>query len=73
MVEARVGKGRVFVFGNELLFRSQPHGNFKFFFNALYSVGGAGRDDVGKRIEGSVPLTRTGQTPTADLKVCGYV
>src|SRR5262249_55838182 len=36
MVEASVGKGRVFVFGNELLFRSQPHGSFKFFFNALY-------------------------------------
>ncbi len=36
MAEASVGKGRVFVFGNALLFRSQPHGNFKFFFNALY-------------------------------------
>ena len=36
MAEANVGKGRVFLFGNELLFRSQPHGNFKFFFNALY-------------------------------------
>jgi hypothetical protein len=36
MAEARVGQGRVFVFGNQLLFRSQPHGSFKFFFNALY-------------------------------------
>ena len=36
MAEATVGKGRVFVFGNALLFRSQPHGNYKFFFNALY-------------------------------------
>jgi Zinc carboxypeptidase len=36
MAEATVGKGRVFLFGNELLFRSQPHGDFKFFFNALY-------------------------------------
>ena len=36
MAEANVGKGRVFLFGNELLFRSQPHGNYKFFFNALY-------------------------------------
>jgi len=34
--EARVGQGRVFVFGNDLLFRSQPHGNYKFFFNAMY-------------------------------------
>jgi hypothetical protein len=36
MAEASVGKGRVFLFGNELLFRAQPQGNFKFFFNALY-------------------------------------
>jgi hypothetical protein len=36
MAEARVAKGRVMVFGNELLFRTQPHGNFKFFFNSLY-------------------------------------
>ena len=36
MAEANVGAGRVFLFGNELLFRSQPHGTFKFFFNALY-------------------------------------
>ena len=34
MVEANVGQGRVFVFGNDLLFRSQPHGSYKFFFNA---------------------------------------
>ena len=36
MAEASVGKGRVFLFGNELLFRAQPHGNFKFFFNSIY-------------------------------------
>jgi hypothetical protein len=36
MAEATVGKGRVFVFGNQLLFRTQPHGNYRFFFNALY-------------------------------------
>jgi hypothetical protein len=36
IAEASVGKGRVVLFGNELLFRSQPHGNFKLFFNALY-------------------------------------
>ena len=36
MVEANVGQGRVFVFGNDLLFRTQPHGNYKFFFNAMY-------------------------------------
>lgn len=36
MAEARIGNGRVFVFGNDLVFRTQPHGNYKFFFNALY-------------------------------------
>jgi Zinc carboxypeptidase len=36
MADATVGKGRVFLFGNELLFRSQPHGDFLLFFNALY-------------------------------------
>ncbi len=36
MVDATVGKGRVFAFGNELLFRTQPHGNYKFFFNGIY-------------------------------------
>jgi hypothetical protein len=36
IVETNVGKGRVFLFGNELLFRTQPHGSYKFFFNALY-------------------------------------
>jgi hypothetical protein len=34
--EGTIGKGRVFVFGPEILFRSQPHGTFKFFFNGLY-------------------------------------
>jgi len=36
MAEATVGKGRVMVFGPELLFRTQPHGNYRFFFNSLY-------------------------------------
>jgi hypothetical protein len=36
MAEATVGKGRVLLFGNELLFRSQPHGTYRFFFNGLY-------------------------------------
>jgi hypothetical protein len=35
-VEAPVGKGRVFLFGPEILERAQPHGTFKLFFNALY-------------------------------------
>lgn len=36
MAEANVGKGRVMVFAPELLFRTQPHGNYRFFFNSLY-------------------------------------
>jgi len=36
MVEANVGQGRLFLFGNDVIFRSQPHGSYKFFFNSLY-------------------------------------
>ena len=42
MVETNVGKGRVLLFGNDLLFRTQPHGNYKFFFNGLYLSVAAG-------------------------------
>ncbi len=35
--EAQVGKGRLFLFGPEILWRSQPHGTYKFLFNALYN------------------------------------
>jgi hypothetical protein len=35
-VEAAVGKGRVMLFGPEILERAQPHGTFKFLFNAIY-------------------------------------
>jgi hypothetical protein len=33
--EAIVGKGRVYVFGPEILQRAQPHGTFKLLFNAI--------------------------------------
>jgi hypothetical protein len=36
MVDAKVGQGHVVLFGPEILFRSQPHGCYKLFFNALY-------------------------------------
>ncbi len=36
--EARIGKGRLFLFGPEMTFRAQPHGTFKFVFNAIYSA-----------------------------------
>jgi hypothetical protein len=40
MAEADVGRGRLFLFGPELLFRAQPHGTFRFVFNALYATAG---------------------------------
>ena len=36
-IEARMGKGRVVLYGPEILQRAQPHGTFKLLFNALYS------------------------------------
>jgi hypothetical protein len=35
MAEAKVGRGKLFLFGPEVLFRAQPHGTFRFLFNAL--------------------------------------
>jgi Zinc carboxypeptidase len=40
VAEARVGKGKLFLFGPEITFRGQPHGTFKFLFNGIY-YGGA--------------------------------
>ena len=34
--EAAVGKGTLYLFGPEITFRSQPHGTYKFLFNAIY-------------------------------------
>jgi hypothetical protein len=34
--EARLGKGRVVLFGPEILQRAQPHGTFKLLFNAIF-------------------------------------
>ncbi|HEY9427954.1 MAG TPA: M14 metallopeptidase family protein [Gemmatimonadaceae bacterium] len=36
IAEARVGKGKLFIFGPEITFRGQPHGTFPFLFNAIY-------------------------------------
>jgi hypothetical protein len=36
MVETTAGKGRLFLFAPEILFRSQPHSNYKLLFNSLY-------------------------------------
>ena len=35
IAEAPVGKGKLYLFGPEILYRGQSHGTFKFFFNAL--------------------------------------
>mgnify|MGYP000858272119 CR=1 FL=1 len=36
VIEAPVGKGKLFLFGPEITFRAQPHGTFKFLFNGIY-------------------------------------
>jgi hypothetical protein len=35
VVDARVGKGRLVLYGPPVLFRAQPHGTFKLFFNGI--------------------------------------
>jgi hypothetical protein len=39
MIEAGVGSGRLYMFGPEVVRRGQPHGTFKFLFNAIYLAG----------------------------------
>jgi hypothetical protein len=39
IAEARVGKGRLVLFGPQILFRAQPHGTFKFLFNGIVQAG----------------------------------
>jgi len=35
VVEAMIGKGKLFLYGPEIAFRGQPHGTFKFLFNGI--------------------------------------
>jgi hypothetical protein len=35
-VEVPLGKGRLVLFGPEVMKRAQPHATFKFLFNAIY-------------------------------------
>jgi len=37
VVESSYGKGKVYLFGPEITFRGQPHGDFKFLFNGIYA------------------------------------
>jgi hypothetical protein len=36
IADAKVGEGKVVLLGPEVAFRAQPHGTFKFLFNAIY-------------------------------------
>jgi hypothetical protein len=36
VAEASLGKGRIVLYGPEILFRAQPHGTFKLLFNGIY-------------------------------------
>lgn len=36
VVDASIGKGRMILYGPEILFRAQPHGTFKLLFNGIY-------------------------------------
>jgi hypothetical protein len=36
VVEAAVGKGKLYLFGPEVAFRGQPHGTFKLLFNGIF-------------------------------------
>jgi hypothetical protein len=39
LLEAEVGRGRLYMFGPGIINRGQPHGTFKFLFNAIYLAG----------------------------------
>jgi len=36
VVDAQVGKGKLFMYAPEITYRGQPHGTFKFLFNGIY-------------------------------------
>ena len=36
VAEAKLGQGRLMLFGPEITFRAQPHGTFKYLFNGIY-------------------------------------
>jgi len=42
VIDASVGKGKLFLFAPEITFRAQPHGTFKFLFNGIYLAARSG-------------------------------
>ena len=46
VVDATVGKGKLYMYGPEMLFRSQPHGTYKFIFNGIYWGASAGASEM---------------------------
>jgi hypothetical protein len=44
VAESNLGAGKVFLMGPEVAFRGQPHGTFKFLFNAIYY--GSAKDEA---------------------------
>ena len=36
VLDASIGKGKLYLFAPEITFRAQPHGTFKFLFNGIY-------------------------------------
>lgn len=50
VIDATVGRGKLFLFGPEITFRAQPAGTFKFLFNGIY---------LGARGPGGPPSTNT--------------
>jgi hypothetical protein len=49
IIDARVGKGRLALFGPQVLFRGQPHGTFKFVFNGIVQSVVEGRPEISNR------------------------
>jgi hypothetical protein len=46
MIEADMGKGKLYMFGPEITFRGQPHGTFKLLFNGIYAPVGTSTNVV---------------------------
>ncbi len=52
VLEAKVGRGNLYLLGPRVLFRGQTHGTFKFFFNGIY-LSGATPEPIGPAATGA--------------------